>query len=370
MLTPAGSSIGGHRPHLSACNPRLVPQHPRMRFFPILSILIFLAPALGVYASGRSPAPHRLAEEGGAHPVVPVKQLARSFGFHKVVTEKDRILLKGEVHNVILFHGSRRSLVNGTLVWLNEPMVVRNGSWVLSGKDVTNTLLPLLRPTEFLGQQGFQVVVLDPGHGGNDSGAVSPTGLKEKELVLDVAHRVRALLQSRGVTVYLTRHDDRFLELEERPRRAERWKADLLVSLHANSGINSARGVETFALSLPGSLSTNQDPDTAAPTTSVPGNVQNQANMALAYALQHSLRSLPETTDRGVKRARFTVLRSATTPTALVEMGFLTHPEEGKRFHDPAWRERMAHSIARGIDNYLRAVKTAKMNEVTSQQEK
>jgi N-acetylmuramoyl-L-alanine amidase len=290
-----------------------------------------------------------------------VKQFARHYGFDHRKEEEDRIVLRGEVHELILYHGSRRSELNGTLVWLNEPLLEHDRNWVLSERDIRFTLAPLLRPGSVLKTQGFEVVVLDPGHGGEDSGALSPGGLEEKEVVLDVARRVRALLLRQGIRVYLTRHDDRFLELEERPRRADRWQSDLFVSIHANSGSRSAQGIETFVLSLPGSLSTNQDPNSPAPTSSYPGNDFNEANMALAYSLHHALRTLSGTVDRGVKRARFSVLRDAGSPAALVEMGFLSHPVEGKRFYDTAYRDQLARSIATGIDNYLRAVKKARM---------
>lgn len=328
-----------------------------MRFFLFLTLLVLCH--RNAEASGRRPSPHFTPGPDRNHDVLSVKKFARHYGFDDIDRLEDRLVLKGEVHEVELYHGSRRSIVNGTLVWLNEPLLQHNRTWVLTERDIRNTLVPLLRPTEVLRDAGYQVVVLDPGHGGEDSGAVSPTGLMEKDVVLDVSRRVRALLQKKGVKVFLTRHDDRFLDLDERPRRADRWEVDLFVSIHANAGSRSAQGVETFVLSLPGSLSTNQDPDSPAPTSTYPGNAQNEANVALAYALHHSLRGLPETIDRGVKRARFSVLRSASAPAALIEMGFLSHPVEGKRFHDPDHRERVARSLARGIDNYLRAVKRA-----------
>ena len=298
-----------------------------------------------------------------------VKSFARAYGFRQVKSEKDRLVLKGAVHTVILYRDSRRSLVNGSLVWLNEPLVRRQKDWMLHERDVRLTLVPLLRPSDALAGLGSRIVVLDPGHGGEDSGAVSPKGLLEKDVALDISRRVRNLLARRGVKVYLTRHDDRFLELEERPRRAGKWKADVFVSVHANAGASTAKGTETFALSIPGSHSTNHTSGKPAPKTSSPGNRHNEANVALAYALHHSLMEIPGTTDRGVKRARFSVLRNATCPAALVEVGFLSHPGEGEKFRDAAHRERVARSIARGIDNYLRAVKKAALNAEPNQKE-
>lgn len=340
-----------------------------MRILSLPILLLLLLPAFEVAASGRRPDPSTISSDSTASRGVTLKDFARAHGFRTVKSEKDHFRLSGEVHTLLLYRGSRRAVLNGTLVWLSEPLLPRGKEWWIDEKDVRFTLQPVLRPASVLANEGTRIVVLDPGHGGQDSGARSPDGLEEKEVVLDISRRVRALLQPRGIRVLLTRHDDRFLELEERPRRADRWDADLFVSIHANSGRSSAQGVETFVLSLPGSLSTNQNAGTPAPTVSHPGNLHNATNMALAYSLHHSLRMLPQTQDRGVKRARFAVLRTATAPAALVEMGFLSHPVEGKRFRDPDHRERVARSIARGIDNYLQAVKTAHVNQELNSEE-
>lgn len=340
-----------------------------MRFSYPLLVCCLLFSLTTIEASGRQPSPRFTPGPGSKGGVLSIKRFARHYGFKKVEVGEEEVVLKGDVHELKLYPGSRRSVLNGTLVWLNEPLMDHHGQLVLAERDVQFTLVPILRPSSVLQDQGFEVVVLDPGHGGEDSGALSPTGLMEKDVVLDISRRVRALLLPKGIRVFLTRHDDRFLELEERPRRADRWNVNAFISLHVNSGSRSAQGAETFVLSLPGSLSTNQNPDSAAPTTSSPGNDVNAQNMALAYSLHHALRSVPGTTDRGVKRARFSVLRTATAPAALVEMGFLSHPVEGPKFRDPAHLDQVARSIARGIDNYLRAVKRAKMTSQPTEEE-
>ena len=340
-----------------------------MRFlFSVFLLGALLSPA-GVWASGRKPSPESFFQGKPGEPVS-VKRFAKAYGFDKVSSEKDRIVLTGNVHTLELYRGSRRAVLNGTLIWLNQPLEQEQGTWVLRVKDVQRSLHPVLRPAEALTGNGYQVVVLDPGHGGHDSGATSAHGLLEKEVALDVARRVRAILQRQGVRVYLTRHNDRFVELDERPRRASIWDADALVSIHANAGQRQARGVETFVLGIPGSLSTNADPNSAAPTTTHPGNQHDAANMALTHAIHDTLRRMPNTVDRGVKRARFAVLRTATCPATLVEIGFLSHPEESKRLQSNAHRDEIARSIARGIDNYLRAVKTAAMTDLAATEEK
>lgn len=332
-----------------------------------LSFLFYLLLVCGVpqlaSASGRrAPDPAEPALRPGMVPV-PVKDFAKQYGFTQVKVENDRILLKGRLHELELEKYSRRAILNGAMLWLNDPMVIHNRLWVVSKTDVNLSLKPLIVPTEVLQGRGHQVVVLDAGHGGADSGAVSPAGLQEKAVALDITRRVRSELISRGYRVFLTRHDDSFLELDERTRRARNWKADVFVSIHANSGNASARGTETFVLALPGHRSTNQSSPSAVPTDTFPGNAYNQANMNLGFSLHHSLVTKANLNDRGVRRARFAVLKDAPCPAALVEVGFLSHPEEGLNLARPAHRVRLAHSIANGIDLYLRAVKKAAMNE-------
>lgn len=339
-----------------------------------LSSKIYISSLMGILSvfllgSGR-PLPDTSTSPGGELPkTVMVKEFARQYGFTDVKVEKDQIRLKGRVHELLLSKDSRRAELNGTMVWLNDAMVVKDRRWVLSQTDVQLSLKPLLLPTEVLKGCGARIVVLDAGHGGEDGGAVSPTGLLEKQVVLDITRRVRAQLLAQGYQVYLTRHDDRFLELTERPRRAEKWKADVFVSIHANSGSPTAVGTETYLLSLPGYPSTNQRPGSEIPQTAYPGNAFNQANMALAYAIHHALVHQNALIDRGVRRARFAVLKNAPCPSALVEVGFLSHPQEGAKLGRSETRAALALSIATGIDNYLRAVNNAAISPETETEE-
>ena len=315
---------------------------------------------LFMLGSGRPPADPAAVKTPQLPKTVNVKDFARAYGFTEVQVGKDKILLKGHVHELLFFKDSRRAELNGTVIWLNDPMVVQNRRWVLSLVDVQLTLRPLLLPTDVLKGLGHQIVVLNDG--GADSGAVSPGLLMEKQVVLDITRRVRALLLAQGYQVLLTRHDDRFLELTERSRRADQWNADVFVSIHANSGSATAVGTETFALSLPGYPSTNQAAGSTIPRESYPANAFNQGNVALAYAIHHALIQQNDLTDRGLRRARFAVLKNAPCPAALVEVGFLTHAKEGPKLANAEYRTAMALSIATGIDNYLRAVKKAAIN--------
>ncbi len=338
------------------------------RFHAFLTLCAFcLFPATGCASGGRppprDPGPH------ASEPGTPLRTFARSFGFSRMNETERTFEMRGQVFTLRGEKGGRRVWVNDVMIWLNRPVAVRQGHWSFAEVDVEKTLRPILHPTRFLGGAGHQVVVLDPGHGGKDSGAVSAAGLTEKAVCLDISLRVRRHLSAAGYTVYLTRHQDQFLTLDERPRRAGAWNADVFVSIHANSSTNtSASGIETFVLALPGEVSTNHSTQAQPSQLAHPGNAFDEANMALGFALQRSMLAAAGAEDRGVRRARFSVLRDAPAPAALVEVGFLSHPAEAAQLAAAAHRERLAQSIAQGIDLYLREVRRAALHAAEASQ--
>lgn len=190
-------------------------------------------------------------------------------------------------------------------------------------------LPPLDRLPNVSGQQ--ILVALDPGHGGRDPGAVGIGGLRETDIVLEVGLKVAQLLRQQGAQVVLTRQDDREIDLEPRVLTANRANADVFVSIHANS-ISLSRpdvnGVETYFYS-------------------------SAAAEELASDLQESLLDATGFNNRGVKEARFYVLRRTNMPAALVEVGFVTGANDAPRLADPAFRNLLAQAITRGILQYV-----------------
>lgn len=169
-------------------------------------------------------------------------------------------------------------------------------------------------------------IVFDPGHGGHDPGAVGPTGLNEKDVVLAVAREAGAQLAARGLTVLHTRTDNTFVTLDGRCSFANTRAADLFVSLHCNSATNNtATGTETYAYSAGG------------------------AGDRLARAIQTRLVRELGLRDRGVKYANFAVLRGTSMPAALTEIAFLNNPSEEALLRDPAFQRRAATAIATGV---------------------
>jgi N-acetylmuramoyl-L-alanine amidase len=196
-----------------------------------------------------------------------------------------------------------------------------------------------------------RTVVLDPGHGGEDSGAVGAQRVCEKKVALDVAARVAARLRDSGVVVRMTRTQDQTLPLYQRPACARRWGADLFVSMHLNSSRNDdAAGLETYIVPAAGYPSTSS---TRADSRSCDGNRFDAQNALLAYYLQRGVLSTARIPDRGIKRARFEVLTEAPCPAALVECGFVSNRSEARRLRDAEYREALADGISRGILTYI-----------------
>lgn len=181
-------------------------------------------------------------------------------------------------------------------------------------------------PTALAGR----VVVIDPGHGGKDPGATSVRGQEEKAIVLEVAQLITDGLLGRGVDARMTRQDDRFIELEERSALANRLRADLFVSIHADAARNrAAYGFTVYVARQPG-----------------------PASQAAADAIARRLQGAGAPS-RGRREANYRVLVGTTCPAVLVELGYLSNAEEAARLAVPAYRRHLADAIAEGIADYL-----------------
>ena len=252
---------------------------------------------------------------------------------------------------------ARRAQINGVQVWLALPILYQNGRALISQIDLSETLGPILSPPK--NPRGFNIdtICIDPGHGGNDPGFQVGSN-DEKKYTLLLAQEVRAQLKAAGFKVVLTRTTDVKIPLEDRPAIARRNGADLFVSLHFNAteqGRNDVKGTEIFCLTPAGAFSTNARGE--GDTRWVTGNRNDEKNMLLAYQMQKSYEKNLGIEDRGVKRARFQVLREATMPAILIEGGFMSHPAEGRKIFDPAYRKQMAKSVVEGIVAYKRITK-------------
>ena len=223
-------------------------------------------------------------------------------------------------------------------------------------------------------------ILIDPGHGGHDTGTIGPSGFTEKELVLDVAQRLGKLIDERlGSEVVYTRDIDEFVSLEDRGEMANMMQADLFISIHANSSRSkTAAGIETYYLSLtadPEALEVAARENAVSQETisELQGLVRKIAlhekvDESKEFAtkvhaeLKKSLaKGRPTRFDRGVKKAPFVVLIGANMPSILAEVSFLSNPEEEKRLKTPEHRQKIAEALYAGVANYADTLSGVKM---------
>ncbi|MEA3211359.1 MAG: N-acetylmuramoyl-L-alanine amidase [Chthoniobacter sp.] len=248
---------------------------------------------------------------------------------------------------------SAEVLINGVKQWLAFPVRVEGTKALISRLDLGKVLEPRLRPEKITGLGRVETVVLDPGHGGHDRGAVSRYGF-EKDFALDVALAARALLEAQRYKVVMTRSSDIFVPLDERAAIANRIPNSIFVSVHFNqSNTNAnAQGFEIFSIAPRGAPSTNGPAYSERDLREEPGNVVDLPSTVLAGSVYHSLLGHLPLLDRGLKHARFAVLRRATVPAVLIECGFVSNSGEIALIGSSAWRRKVAEAIVEGVDNY------------------
>ncbi|HEY2342781.1 MAG TPA: N-acetylmuramoyl-L-alanine amidase, partial [Chthoniobacteraceae bacterium] len=233
------------------------------------------------------------------------------------------------------------------------PPVVQGGKVLISRLDLAKNLEPRLRPEKAVGLGPVTTVILDAGHGGHDHGAASNFGF-EKDFALDVVFRVRDDLQKRGFKVLLTRASDVFIPLHERPAVANHVPDSIFVSIHFNCATSNAaaRGFEIYSCAPRGAPATNDGAFSVRDLREEPANSVDTQSTILAGTIFHSLLGHLPLPDRGIKHARFAVLRLCTQPAVLVECGFVSNPADSSLIASPAWRAQVAQSVTEGIENY------------------
>jgi len=250
---------------------------------------------------------------------------------------------------------SRECIVNGIRNWLCFPVIAHDNKFLVSRIDLAKTIEPQLRPHMIQRNGKIQTIVLDPGHGGHDKGAASTFG-NEKDFALDVARKLRPLLQAKGFKVIMTRENDVFIPLEVRARIANQTKDSIFVSIHFNATNTNpnATGFEIFSLTPRGAPSTNDDSLALHFVNMQAGSPMEAQSFELAAVVYHSMCGhFLQEFDRGIKRARFAVLRRTQVPAILVEGGFLSESTgDAKRIADSEFRKQLADSICVGIEGY------------------
>jgi N-acetylmuramoyl-L-alanine amidase len=262
--------------------------------------------------------------------------------------------LRSQWTTIDVMKRSRVLLINQLSMYLGFPTVESQGQLFIAEADYQQVLQPILTPQVFKVRPSLQRIVIDAGHGGKDSGARNDAyGLLEKDLTLDVARRLKLLLEGAGLEVLMTRDSDVYVPLDQRPEVANRAKADLFISLHFNAAASAAAsGFESFALTPQYQASSKYPQSTSQDAIRFPGNDQDPWNTLLAYHLERALVRGLGGPDRGMKRARFAVLKYLDCPGVLTELGFVSHAETAKKLRSPAFRQTIAQSLCGGIIDY------------------
>ena len=287
------------------------------------------------------------------------------------------IILSKETQRINLRVGDALVLVNGQPLHLNHPIDLYQGTVVVPYRFKEQVLDNLFKefyiaPKAAPALLKIRKVVIDAGHGGVDPGAIGRTGLREKDVNLDIAKRLSALLKSKGIEVVMTRPIDKFVLLDRRVSIANSSGADLFVSIHSNANrVRSLNGFEVYyvssqvndakrasnsatraILNLENAYFANYSQDLKAILWDMIYTANRAESIELARSLCRVISNDLGVRVLGIKGARFEVLRDVRLPAVLIEAGFLSNYEEERKLRNSFYRQKIAESIVQGIENY------------------
>lgn len=288
---------------------------------------------------------------------VSIESIKSFYNFTKVSRSGGSVVLENPKVKMQLKVGGNECLMNNVKFVFSHNIETQGEKVYVSRVDLGKLIDPVLRPNFIPNAGDFRTVILDPGHGGKDPGATNPYGT-EANYNVKVAGMVRKKLEEKGYKVVMTRNTDVYQSLQERVDFANAVKENAVyVSIHFNSGGSSARGVETFTLSPPGVSHYGSDFKESDNQTRA-GNEHDSANIALATAVHGTIlwKLGKNTLDRGIKRARFSVLSGVRHPAILLEGGFMSHPYEARLIENEAYQTAIATGVVEAIGKYRFAV--------------
>jgi N-acetylmuramoyl-L-alanine amidase len=298
---------------------------------------------------------------------VSVRDLAARFNLKATWTKPELAMTLADARGVRLTFETNQTdfYFDGLRVFLGEPVLVDRDSLWVSKLDLIKLVVPLLHPEEHLSQLPAtppRIIVLDPGHGGNDPGKENKLlGINEKTFTLDVALRLKKILEIQGWQVLLTRNDDHELspikkkDLQMRDEFANSNRADLFLSIHFNSVEKASErvtGVETYTMSPQFMFSAADAKKDDMTDTAFPGNRFDYGNLLFGEQIHRAMIAGLKSPDRGFKRGRLAVLRFVECPGALVECAYLSNVTEARRVATPEYRQQIAEAIATGVQGY------------------
>lgn len=284
-----------------------------------------------------------------------LSQWAEAYKFD-LRTQGDTAIVTSRWSRLVFKADSRQAEIRGVMVHLSVPVARQGNEFFIGTLDVATVLQPLLFNVNSP-KVTVRSICIDPGHGGKDPGNLEAK-FQEKRYTLLLAQELQKALKAAGLKATLSRSTDIYHDPADRPSIARRQKADLLVSLHYNSAADSsARGIETYCMTPAKASSTNARGE-GANTGAYPANAFDPHNILLAWHVQNAMVQKLGLPDRGVRRARFAVLRFSAMPAILVEGGFMSNPADMARIADATHRKKMAQAIADGILAYKKAIES------------
>ena len=286
---------------------------------------------------------------------VKVGSIARYFKLLESSTGTVFKLLNDKKQAVASFAKDKRAAtINGMPIILNFAPTWQRGAAYLSYSDLATTLRPLVQRSALKKHTPMHIMI-DPGHGGNDPGAIGKIS-KEKNITLAFARDLEKALKQKGFKVTMTRTGDYTVSLTQRSAHANRVGAQLFISIHADAASASVSGIGTFSMTPQGAPSYNTNKVEAGTS---PGHDWCNNSLFLSYCVQSNMiKSVKTTTNRGLKRARFAVLRETKCPAILIETGFISNVAEEKKLNDPAYRKKIVDGIVAGVVEYRNGVKS------------
>ncbi len=371
----------------------LLPAHFLVRIAVLLAVFVLLPGRTAVFAWEEPDVSHAATDllPGDDAYLSLLETAERLHIEHSIDPATGVVTLSTERGRLTLLPGGRHVFTDrGAIKTLKSPPVVRKGDLVV-GEEFVSLLLTLLPPSGEIeasvagkhadGEPGkpervdrfLRTIVIDPGHGGKDGGAVGPFGITEKDLVLQIAEEVKDLLEAKmGIRVVLTRTGDYFVPLEERTVIAADNNADLFISIHANSvRWKSISGIETYFMSVEASdddaLATanlensvirfeEEDigvgGDLAAILLDMVQTEHLRDSSEFAKVLHENLSSALKSGNRGVRQAPFMVLAKAAMPAVLIEVGFLSNPAEAVTLSKKDTHKRIAEAVLKSVESY------------------
>ncbi len=289
-------------------------------------------------------------------PPPPIAPQLESRGF-TATPDGERCTFRRGLNTLTVTGGSRVAVINGSNVYLFHPVTRdETGVFQFTPENLNQILLPLLNPPEKLARPIHRILI-DPGHGGSESGARGRKFL-EKDLNLSLAKLIRDELVQRGFEVEMTREDDRDVSLNRRGDLTRERNADLFLSVHHNSAGSAATGMESYCLTPHGLESTNSNG--GGPTEQkIYANRFDHANLLLTHLIQKRISPAAGGPDRCTKFARFRVLVRANCPATLMEAGFISNPAEELEIGSLERQRRVALATAEAIEEFAAATAPA-----------